>query len=428
MQTSTKINLFHKVTAILTGAVFFALLFINAGLVNASNTEVSKESNLRPDAGKVEALENTTTPIILNEPVIFGGMSLISVSGEPYRTASPIVVAGSSFKIAASFSRGVTEVSAILGNKPFTLSLGTNKKIWSGTVQIPKKASGSILLRLHAINGGDNSFDQIVSAVTIVDPLIIKDSKTGRIISGAVVTIEKKDPSMLAWSVDQTTNQLNPQTSGKDGSIILDSLTGMFRLRVEAPGYWSGVTRQFSLTEPTSLTNSISLSKRSWYHFLLPLRTWPFPLKAEDVLVASKSILDVSTRESVTFRVEDLSGTKRTLNDFYGKTVLISAVATWNNASQEQLAILHRLQAKVDKDIEIYPLIVQQPAEVLSSVLERGNYQLNGLVDETGLTTKSLNITLLPAHFFFDKKGVLRRSRSGLASAEELLNALEEIK
>jgi hypothetical protein len=101
--------------------------------------------------------------------------------------------------------------------------------------------------------------------------------------------------------------------------------------------------------------------------------------------------------------------------------------AKWNYVSHEQLAILERLQNELGRDVVVIPWLIQQPGNVLSNILQRGRYELIGFVDQTGYAGAELEYTILPTHFAFDRAGVWRKTRTGFATVDELIELLRDV-
>ena len=115
------------------------------------------------------------------------------------------------------------------------------------------------------------------------------------------------------------------------------------------------------------------------------------------------------------------------MDEFIGQRVLVTSVAGWNQASHEQLAILERLQNELGGDVVVIPWLMQQPGHVLSNILQQARYDLIGFVDQTGSVGAELGYTILPTHFVFDRAGVLRKTRTGLSSVDELIELLRDV-
>ncbi|MCH8748898.1 hypothetical protein IH781_04100, partial [Patescibacteria group bacterium] len=308
-------------------------------------------------------------------PVIFGSAVLLQPSGDAFTTASPTTIAGSSIRLIAAFEGGVTEAKVKLANQNISLEPDNIKRRWGGIITLPEE--GRYTIKLQARDGADNTFEQDIGTITVVPPLQTIDSKNNQPVAGANVTLEKFDENALIWRISRIPGQDNPQQASAEGSVSYLTDRGTFRLRVKAPGYWNGVSRSFTTNDPTPLSGTVQLPRRPWYMYLIPLRTRPLPLITQDLLAISPSTI-TDKNEQLNLLPRDLANAERTLDEFVGHRILITTVAAWNRSSQEQLAVLQRLQTKLGADVVIIPWLVQQPPSVLAGIITRGGYDLTG--------------------------------------------------
>jgi hypothetical protein len=358
-------------------------------------------------------------------PVIFGSAVILDPFSEAYSSASPTIVAGSTIRFIAAFEGGVTKASVELGEKIFSLNPDPIRRRWEGKILIEE--AGDYSIQLSANDGADNNFSREVGKLKVVPALKVLNQNNRESVNDAQVLLEKYDAGARVWRTDATPGQQNPQMSSDTGEVLLIASHGTYRLRVKAAGYWNGVSEQFTIDNSTAFTGNILLPRRPWYKYLIPVRTRLFPLRTEDILARTETHATEPNKE-LDLVLHDASGAERTLKEFAGRRVLITTIAAWNSSSHEQLSVLRRLQSELGNDVAVVPWLIQQPGTVLSSILQRGDYELDGFVDITGQDTESLDRIVLPTHFFFDRKGVLNKTRAGFATTSELLEMFGEIK
>lgn len=371
-----------------------------------------------------EGLSETTQATIDLLPVIFGSAVLLQSSGDAFLTANPTTVAGAPLRFIAAFEGGVTEAQANLGEQVVPLKPDNIKRRFSGIITLDQPGSYPFLLKAN--DGAGNSFEQEIGVVTVVPALQVIDHKTGEPLAGAQVTLEKFDSEAKVWWLDKAPGQENPQAATEEGSVILLADRGTYRLRIKAAGHWHGVTRKLFLSEPSTLTGTVRLPRRQWYKYFIPLRIRPLSLTAENVVTISPPETFGETR-TLELTAHDTANIERTLDEFLGHRVLLTTIAAWNRTSHEQLVILQRLQDTLGKDVTIIPWLIQQPGSVLSGILQRGHYNLTGFADSTGQDTETLGRTIFPTHFLLDRQGNLRKTRTGFATTDELIELLRDV-
>ncbi|MBI4022316.1 MAG: hypothetical protein HY372_03075, partial [Candidatus Andersenbacteria bacterium] len=372
----------------------------------------SNESQIESDAITIDQL-----------PVIFGGAVFLTATSDALPTADPTVAAGAPLRFIAAIEGGVTHASLKVGEQAAILAPDAIRRRFS-TI-ITSTGAGTYPLQLQAIDGAGHKLSQDIGTLTVLPALTISDSDA-RPLPDAIVTLEVFDAAANVWRRDTTPSQINPQSTQADGSIILQTREGTYRLRVKAPGHWRTITRSFTLTNPAALTGALALPRRPWYQYLLPVKTYPLPLPSDEIFAVNEP-QTTDTQEELTLSPRDLAHTERPLDEFAGHRLLLTTITGWNRTSQEQLAILQRLQDDLGKDVTIIPWLVQQPASVLIGLLQRGQYTLPGFADLTGLDTASLQRTIIPTHFLFDRDGRLQAKRAGFANINELIELLRHV-
>ena len=377
----------------------------------------------RDNSGNEGMTEQTQATIDVL-PVIFGSAVLLKSSGDALATLQPTIIAGAPLRLIAAFEGGVTEAKAHLNEQEFALEPDAIKRRFSGTLTLT--APGAYSLKLAAQDGAGHTFDKEVGRVTVVPALKLVDYATQEALAGGTVTLEKYDEEAQVWRTDTTPGQSNPQETSEAGTVLFEAGRGVFRLRVSAAKYWNAVTSEFTLRNPAALTGAVRLPRRPWYKYLLPFLTRPAPVPADSVLaIAEPSI--IKEARNIELAPKDTGSTERALDEFLGHRVLLTTVAAWNRSSQEQLVVLQRLQDRIGGDVVVVPWLIQQPGSVLAGILHRGGYSLTGFVDATGQDTEALERSLFPSHYLFDREGVLRTTRTGFATVDELIDLLADV-
>ena len=135
------------------------------------------------------------------------------------------------------------------------------------------------------------------------------------------------------------------------------------------------------------------------------------------------------------FELENLGGGKIQIADFLGKPLVLVFWTTWNISSVDQLRILDDLESnkgatsvtEVAPLFEVVAINNQEDRSIVSSFVERGDYDTEVLLDETGAVGEAYKIKTLPVMYFLDEDGNIAYIYVGLLDAEEIVDKVGEV-
>jgi len=127
------------------------------------------------------------------------------------------------------------------------------------------------------------------------------------------------------------------------------------------------------------------------------------------------------------FELENLQGGKVKVSDFLGKPVVLVFWTTWNVLSVDQIRILTEVELPREVQLQIITINSQEDRSVVSSFVERGDYDIEVLLDESGAVGEMYKIKTLPVMYFLDKDGNVADIYVGLLDAEAIVEKVGEI-
>ncbi len=132
----------------------------------------------------------------------------------------------------------------------------------------------------------------------------------------------------------------------------------------------------------------------------------------------------VPGREAPDFSAADLTGARKTLDDYRGKVVLVNIWATWCPPCQEEMPSIERLYRAVDNaDFEVVAVSIDAPFGKRDTFGRVGG-DLQSFADSLGLTftilhdpsgkiQETFQTTGVPESFLLDRKGVIKKKVAG---------------
>lgn len=132
------------------------------------------------------------------------------------------------------------------------------------------------------------------------------------------------------------------------------------------------------------------------------------------------------------FNLESNSGTNINSVDTAGSPLVITFWTTWNTDSIDQIKILDDYSlsiSKEDRGVSARILLInsQESKEVVYSMIRRGGYDLDVLLDKNGEVSNLYGVHTLPTTFFIDKNGKIIEIFVGTLSRADLIKKMEGI-
>jgi len=125
----------------------------------------------------------------------------------------------------------------------------------------------------------------------------------------------------------------------------------------------------------------------------------------------------------------DLEGNRVLLSDFYGKPLVMTFWASWNELAADQLAMLDEFYSQKNKEglFNIMAINNQEPKGKVFNFMSRGGYALPVLLDELGAVGQAYGLRQLPTTYFIDKNGVIFETFVGVLDEKTLVGKVEKI-
>jgi len=124
------------------------------------------------------------------------------------------------------------------------------------------------------------------------------------------------------------------------------------------------------------------------------------------------------------FNLMDISGTKHSLSDYKGKTVLLFFTTTWCPHCKKDIPNLKKIHAAYrDSGLEIIAIYIQESQKKVHSFATKYDLPYTILLDTEGLAARAYGIRGVPTKVLIDKNGTIQcwACRSLEVMLEELL-------
>ncbi len=357
------------------------------------------------------------------------GTSVVTIGPqmiEPGADGKLIVPAGLDYKMTVSLVGGPTKVTvhAQVGTEmghSFSLTPSSEPGLWVGILSF--SAAGTYQLTGEAVDGAGNTGTRMLATVTAVPALKITGGAGA--LKGTKATLYNFSAESHAWQVWDAAayGQHNPQNLNSQGALSLLVPSGEYYLKLESAGGPDTLTRSFTVDTPTPLTGAIALSNSAGFK-LGPLSVfWPWTtLAAPPVKASSAASGLVENARLPLVKLPTTDGQLISPVDWYGKPTVLAAVATWAPTTAEQLPALAKLSA--NSDVNVVILAEQQRAETVAAYLQVADSTLSAVCDPDGLLSGTLTTPGVPALYFIDRHGIIKKVMVGTRSAEEILAEL----
>jgi len=123
------------------------------------------------------------------------------------------------------------------------------------------------------------------------------------------------------------------------------------------------------------------------------------------------------------FTLKALDGSLVTLSELKGKTVFVNFWATWCPPCKQEMPDLEKAYQKTrDQGIAFLGVNLKEDAGTVQKFVNDNGYHWTILLDSTGQTADSYQVSGIPTSFFIDRNGVVRDMQIGPIT-EPLLEA-----
>lgn len=120
--------------------------------------------------------------------------------------------------------------------------------------------------------------------------------------------------------------------------------------------------------------------------------------------------------KAVDFILEDLDGNSVTLDDFYGRPVILNFWATWCTPCREEIPLLetiHRDSGWQNEGLAILAIDVGERKSTVRDFVEEYGISFTVLLDTERDVFRQYFVRGVPTTFFIDRKGVIQSVTTG---------------
>lgn len=126
------------------------------------------------------------------------------------------------------------------------------------------------------------------------------------------------------------------------------------------------------------------------------------------------------------FELPDVKGDTIKLSDFLEVPIVLTFWTTWNAAAADQIKIFDDYLRKDSRGLfKIIAVSSQEDKSVVNNFISRGGYEIEVLLDASGVVTDAYHARSLPTTYFIDTKGILRDVFVGVLSEAQLVEKAE---
>lgn len=303
--------------------------------------------------------------------------------------------------------------------------------LWTAKVKF--ETPGEYSLVVKAEDGAGKKSEKKFADINVVSTGKILDSKTGKTLEKAKVTVylfHPKSKKYVLWDGKQYLQQ-NPIFSDKNGQFSLYLPAGKYYITVSKAGYISSVSEFFSLENPEVLNYGIMLSPKPKLSIgPISLYLPDFFFKESFFTLQNKNIENAENphplmgKEAPDFSLKTVSAKNFNLVAKRGTPLILTFVSSWSPPSLEQILVDNKLKPA---NGQIYLVDIQEPLSKISIFQKRGGYSLDFIVDSDGALVEPYGVNFLPMHFVLDRKGMVRKVINGVLNKEELENYLKDV-
>lgn len=358
------------------------------------------------------------------------GATFISTGGQtllPDDEGSYITVEGVDQIIYLSAIGGPTEINLSSGKQIFSLVKNPDNGLWRGTLSFSDP--GSYDLSAASIDGGGHEAKRNLNKVVVLPKGKVQVGDEGIEAEVKVFTKEPGINEFVLWQADSW-GQENPQKVDRDGKYKLFLPAGTYFLEVSAPGFKTQKTNIFTLNRSLPITTDFSLEKAKVLSIgslkigIPDLLEYFFP-KIAPVSPPSygegEQNKNLVGKELPFFELDGVEG-KVSIFSFRGKNSVLTLLSSWLPDTSEQIKYLEDFQK--ESNLNVVPIMVQEPISKTSIFQKRGGYKIPLLSDSDGVLIEPFEVHSFPTHVFLDRKGVVNDIKVGVLSKEEIAKIL----
>ncbi|MCA9388106.1 MAG: carboxypeptidase regulatory-like domain-containing protein, partial [Candidatus Andersenbacteria bacterium] len=345
-------------------------------------------------------------------------------------------VIGDNGELVVSAVGGPTRVTAVATlrtddrvQESFDLTRDAALDLWKGVLDF--ETPGIYDVVLNGEDGAGRTAMKPFNSMVVEEAGKGIEGVTGEPLPGAVVTLYVQDAfgQWASWP-GAAYHQMNPQTTTETGRYRFLVPPGTYYMEVNKEGYQTTVSQIIELENGGPISGDVRVPQRSfpWPSWLLFANAVEITTDAITQQAAGLPFTGV-VGDEITLSLPLATGEVIDLSQMRGRPVLLTLWNTWDSQSQEQLAVLDRVAEQQGANATILPLVLQESESAVATYLTRGEYDVESLVDETGLeTVGTLPVFTVPQHVFIGSDGRVEEIVFGLQDEQLLTTTLNSLR
>jgi len=312
--------------------------------------------------------------------------------------------------------------------KSFSMTQSAETGLWAGILSFETPGTYSLLAK--SVDGAGNKVSRVLNTINVTAPASVVRAGTDKpvVSKTSVYYWEAESSQWVVWD-GAAYGQDNPVLTDKKGQFSLVLPAGKYYLKTSAKDYKTLTSNIFKLNDSTPISTTLNLKPLRGLQLGSVGLHWP-DFSVSKINLNLKNSTTTKQNSQVgqpvpVFSLSDTNGKQVSSLDFLGKPTVLSVMATWAPQTNEQLKALSDIQP--NGDINVEALAAQENAAQVRVYTDISGYKLNWLVDPDSITTKTLNFTSLPTHYFIDRKGVIKNIVTGVLTKQQLLNYVSSL-
>ena len=365
------------------------------------------------DSSGNESISKTYELVIDRLPPTPGGavFSLGPMILHPDRSGTIYTTVGLDTRILLSSVGGAISLEVLDEGKSVSLVKNIENGLWSGILNFTDP--GVHKLQVKGIDGAGNETHVSINSVVAIPPGEI--SAGGEVLEGAEVGVFVFNDTLRrfrSWN-GQPYSQTNPQKTGLDGRYKLVLPNGKYYIEVKKSGFRPLRTQIFEITKPLPVNTHFSLNK-----IRFPWDLFATEAKVETEIVENEQVTINAAQYLPDFDLPDIGSIS-----LLGKPGVLTVMSSWLPNSSEQMVELAKL-SKEFPNVSVRAVLEQETRSKVNMFKRLGGYDVDIHADPDGKLFSLLNLSSLPSHIYYDRKGLIKKVEVGYLDTNEMAKNL----
>lgn len=320
----------------------------------------------------------------------------------------------------------ITQNNATQSGQIVNLVKSEETGLWSG--EFAFNNVGKYSLYISGVDGAGNKLGRFLDRLSAIEPGRILNH--GKPVKDAKVSIYFLENNSQRWTLwdGASFGQTNPQKTDSTGQFGALLPEGKYYFDIEAPGYKHTVSSIFDVNDPVVINSDFTLSPLKllfgfWiFKIYLPdfsTQTVPVTLKLPTL---SKNSSNLINHEAPIFSLPTLDGNESNISSLRGSPIVLTFLNIWNPQISEQISAEEELKGKTS--FKPYVVMVGSTKSKVTIFAKRGGYKIPIFIDQDATLSDPYGLNSMPAHYFIDRFGVVKRVEKGVLSESDLEEAL----